>query len=192
MITNEKLIKHFKAGKPTKYREGEHVDLLVAIFGKGEGVMAFCAEAIITKSTFYLWLKVHAEFKYAYDVVMNVAGRQWEAYPLKDRSFNFPYWSTIMRNRFGFGKPMVRIAKDVTPLARVEAIWQSIEHGELSGQESTQFISVVKAQADILNSSSQEAEEFKLDSDEELMSKIERLEDSIEFKKWKKDVKGKK
>ena len=188
MITNEKLIDHFKRGQPTKYREGEHIDLLVAIFGKGEGVMAFCAEAIITRSTFYLWLKVHEKFKYAYDVVMNVAGRQWEAYPLKDPSFHYPYWSTIMRNRFGYGKPTVRVAKDVTPIARFEAIWEGLEHGELSGQEATQFVSVVKTQADILDKQSYEPGEHKVETAEAIMETVNAIQKVLDSRKKDKEA----
>ena len=192
MKTKKNFIQHYTVGKPTKYEQEKHIGLLFELFSAGENVAAFLAEAAVSRQTFYNWIKAHKEFAEAYEGAVNICQRAWEKYPQDNPDFNIPYWAAMMRNRFSYGKSRVRKAKDNTPLARIEAVWTDLEEGNISGPEATQFMSVVKTQADILNSSSQEAEEFKLDSHEEVMRNIEKLEDSIEFQKWKKDVKGKK
>lgn len=175
------LIKHFKSCKPTKYDAEKHLGIMIDVFSEGEGVMAFCDEALISKDTFYEWLKAHKEFKAAYEVIINKAGRQWEAYPKNNPDFNFPYWSTIMRNRFGYGKPKVRIVKDATPIARMNAIWEGLEEGELSGQEATQLGSLVTVQNNILNGQSPESEPLKQYTQEEKEAQIKEMQKIIDY-----------
>jgi predicted secreted protein len=90
-----------------------------------------------------------------------------------------------MRTRFGYGKPKVRIVKDATPIARMNAIWEGLEEGELSAQEATQLSSVNTAHANILASQSPESEEFKRDTREELMEKIYAMQKVIDYSKGK-------
>ena len=187
METKDNLIKQIKSCKPTKYDIDKHLKIIMDVFYKGEGVMAFCAEAGICKDTFYEWLKVHKEFKTAYKIALNIAGRQWEAYPLNNTSpnFNFPYWSIIMRNRFGYGKTKVRIVKDATPLARMNAIWDGLEEGELSAQEATQLSSVARTQAEILGNQSLELEPLKQYTREEKEAQIKEMQEMIDYAKGK-------
>lgn len=185
MITKDDFIKHCTAGNPTKYDQEKHISLIFKIFNEGESVAAFCAEALIAKSTFYEWLRVNKEFKDAYDIMINTAQKIWEDYPKNNPDFNFPYWSTIMRNRFGYGKPKVRIVKDATPLARMNAIWEGLEEGELSGQEATQLSSVATAHYNILTNQSQESEQFKLETKEEIMAKVYAIQKVIDYKNGK-------
>lgn len=187
METIDNLIKQIKSCKPTKYDVDKHLKIIMDVFHKGEGVMAFCAEAGICKDTFYDWLKVHKEFKKAYKIALNIAGRQWEAYPLNNTSpnFNFPYWSTIMRNRFGYGKTKVQIVKDATPIARMNAIWEGLEEGELSAQEATQLSSVANTHASILVNQKQGTEPFELETKEEIMAKVYAIQKVIDYKNGK-------
>lgn len=185
MKTKDNFIKHYKEGKPTKYDKEKHIGLLFDVFNKGEGVAAFLDEAVVSKQTFYDWLKAHKEFAEAYEGAINRSHRKWEAYPLKNPNFNFPYWSIIMRNRFGYGKPKVRIIKDATPIARMNAIWEGLEEGELSAQEATQLGSLVTTQNNILANQSPESEVFKRDTREELMEKIYAMQKVIDYSKGK-------
>ena len=189
MITKDNFLKRCKETNQTKYEGERHLCLLFDIFSKGEGVMAFCAEALIGRQTFYDLLKVHQEFKKAYDLAINISGAWWEDYPKTNPDFNFPYWSTIMRNRFGYGKPKVRIVKDATPLARMNAIWDGLEEGELSAQEATQLGSLVTVQNNILNGQPPESEQFKRDTREELMDKISAIQKVIDYSEGKKHEK---
>ena len=181
MKTKDDFIKHCTAGQPTKYDKKKHIGLLFDVFSEGEGVAAFCAEAFISQSTFFQWLQKHKEFKECYDIVINIAGRQWEAYPKTAPDFNFPYWSTIMRNRFGYGKPKVRIVKDATPIARMNAIWDGLEEGELSAQEATQLSSVARTQAEILGNQSLELEPLKQYTQEEKEAQIKEMQKIIDY-----------
>jgi hypothetical protein len=182
MKAKDNFIKRCKEGKPTKYNNEKHIGLLFETFKAGEGIMAFCAEALISKQTFYDWLKAHKEFKEAYDIAINISGRKWETEPLTNPNFNFPYWSTIMRNRFGYGKPRVQVNKDTTPIARIEAIWSGLEEGSLSAQEATQIASIVTTQANILNNQPQETAQIKRESREELMAKVHAIQKVIDYK----------
>jgi len=185
MITEDDFVKHCISCQPTKYDRERHINLMFKIFSKGESVAAFCAEALIGKTTFYNWLAIHQEFKDAYNIMINTAQKIWEDYPKNNPDFNFPYWSTIMRNRFGYGKPRVQIAKDATPIERIGAIWDGVREGELSTQEATQLGSLVTIQENILKNQIQETEEFKRDTQEELMEKIDALQKVIDYSKGK-------
>jgi hypothetical protein len=185
MITNDDFIKDCISCKPTKYDKEKHIGIMIDVFSNGEGVAAFLDEASICKQTFYNWLKAHQEFVKAYEKAINRSQRKWEAYPKDNPDFNIPYWSIIMRNRFGYGKPKVRIVKDATPIARMNAIWEGLEEGELSAQEATQLSSVANTQANILAGQSQESEQFKLETKEEIMAKVYAIQKVIDYKNGK-------
>ena len=172
MKTKEEFVKHVTVGQHTKYKGDEHIGMLFDTMGKGEGVMAFCAEASISQTTFNLWLRTHKEFKDAHEIVLNIAGRQWEKYPKDDPDFNIAYWSVIMRNRYGYGKSRIREAKNETPLARIETIWKGLEEGELGAQEATQLASVATTHANIIANSQEEPGEVKVDSIEDILAKV--------------------
>jgi hypothetical protein len=188
MKNKEDVIKRIRAGNPTKYRPEIHLKLLLDIFGEGEGPMAFCAEAAIGQTTFHLWLRTHKEFKETHDVAINLAGRIWEKYPKDNPDFGYPYWYAIMRNRFGYGKSRVRKAKDNTPLARIEAIWKGCEEGELSGQETTPLVAVVRAQADILDKQSYEPGEHKVETAEAIMETVNAIQKVLDSRKKDKEA----
>jgi hypothetical protein len=185
MKTKDDFIKHYTSCKPTKYDKEKHIGILFDVFSEGEGVAAFCDEALIAKTTFYNWLKVHQEFAEAYEGATNCSQRKWEAYPKNNPDFNVPYWSIIMRNRFGYGKARVQIAKDATPLERMDAIWDGIEKGDLSTHEATQLGSLVTVQNNILNGQPLESEQFKRDTREELMDKISAIQKVIDYSEGK-------
>ena len=145
----EKLIKQVTSGRPTKYVQEQHIGLLFDIFNQSEGVMAFCAEAMISQATFFNWLKKYKEFKEAYDIVINIAGRQWEKLPRENPDFNFPYWSTIMRNRFGFGKSRIHLDKEAIPLEMFKVIKQGLTDQEISIQDAVQLTTIAKNEADV-------------------------------------------
>lgn len=186
MTTENNFVKHYMAGQPTKYDKEKHIRLLFSVFNKGEGVMAFCAETLISKKAFYDWLKVHEEFKEAYEGALCIAGRWWEAYPLTDPDFNFGYWSAIMRNRFGYGKAKISSTEDITPIGRINAIWKGLEEGELTSQEATQMTSIAIAQANIQNNQLPgDTNGFKRATREELIEAAQAIQTIIDYKEGK-------
>jgi hypothetical protein len=185
MKTEKNFIKRFTSGKPTKYDKEKHIGLLFNVFNKGKGLAAFFNAASIGKKTFYDWLEAHEEFKEAYEAAVYLAQEIWEDYPKDIPDFNIPYWSIIMRNRFGYGKPKVRIVKDATPIARMNAIWDGLEEGELSAQEATQLSSVANTHASILVNQKQGTEPFELETKEEIMAKVYAIQKVIDYKNGK-------
>jgi hypothetical protein len=181
MITNDDVIKACISYKPTKYDKEKHIGIMIDVFSNGEGVAAFLDEASVCKQTFYNWLKAHQEFAKAYEKAINRSQRKWEDYPKNNPDFNFPYWSTIMRNRFGYGKTKVRVVKDATPIARMNAIWEGLEEGELSAQEATQLSSVARTQAEILGNQSLELEPLKQYTQEEKEAQIKEMQKIIDY-----------
>ncbi len=185
----EKLIKQVSSGRPSKYVQEQHIGLLFDVFDQGEGIMAFCAEALISQKTFFNWLKKYKEFKEAYDIVINIAGRQWEKLPRENPDFNFPYWSTIMRNRFGFGRSRIHLDKEATPLEMFKMIKQGLSDQEISVQDGVQLTTIAKNEADVKKGmiedkavseqmSIEEAKAFALELDQTLQ-KLDLLEKNI-------------
>lgn len=137
------LKKRLKAGQPTKYDEERHLTLLAQIMNEGEDIEAFCDEAMISRPTFYTWLKTHPNFREAYDILINVAERKWKSYPLKAENFSFPYWNTIMRNRFGYGKSKIKPSKGDDPLEKIKAAWESLQESTLTVQDYTHVMNSI-------------------------------------------------
>jgi len=185
----EKLLKQVTSGRPSKYVQEQHIGLLFDVFDQGEGIMAFCAEALISQKTFFNWLKKYKEFKEAYDIVINIAGRQWEKLPRENPDFNFPYWSTIMRNRFGFGKSRIHLDKEAIPLEMFKVIKQGLTDQEISIQDAVQLTTIAKNEADVKKGviedkavseqiSIDEAKAFAIELDQTLQ-KLDLLEKNI-------------
>ena len=185
----EKLLKQVTSGRPSKYVQEQHIGLLFDVFDQGEGIMAFCAEALISQKTFFNWLKKYKEFKEAYDIVINIAGRQWEKLPRENPDFNFPYWSTIMRNRFGFGKSRIHLDKEAIPLEMFKVIKQGLTDQEISIQDAVQLTTIAKNEADVKKGviedkavseqmSIEEAKEFAVELDQTLQ-KLDLLEKNM-------------
>lgn len=151
MTNKEDFTEHFKRGRPTLYNEDKHIALLYEIFAEEESIYAFCAEAFITRKTFYNWLETQEKFKEAYDIALCIGARKFEKYPKEAIDFNFPYWSTVMKNRYQYYKTRIETKHKETPANRLEAVWQGICNGELSTQEATQLASLAVTQANIEN-----------------------------------------
>ena len=134
------------SGQPSKRRNQStfnpdvHIPLLERIFVGGEGVMAFCAEARISRMTFFRWLKQFSEFKECYDIAINQAGRLWEAYPMevlkRGQAFNYQYWHLIMRNRFAYSGICFPLKSDhKTPEGKFTSAWDALRDGYLTAQD---------------------------------------------------------
>lgn len=180
----EKFIKHITSGQPTKYIKEKHIGLLFDTFDQGEGVMAFCAEALISQTTFFNWLKKYKEFKEAYDTVINIAGRQWEDFPRQNPDFNFPYWSTIMKNRFCLGKSRIHIDKKSEPLEMFETIKQGLSDQEISVQDAVQLTIIAKNEADIKKGVTEDkvvSEQISIEEALEIAAKLDKAIQNLDF-----------
>jgi len=183
MATKEEFIEHFKKdGRPTLYREEKHIELLYKIHDNEEGIFAFCDEALITRQTFYNWLKEHPKFKEAYEIALCRSARKWEQLPRHNLNIPHPYWMTIMKKRFGYYNPKVDIQHNITANEKIDAIWEGIKEGELSPKEATQLVSIAVAQSNI-ESNKIDENPFKVQSTEELKERAAALTELIEVNK---------
>lgn len=152
MTSEKEFVKHFESGRPTLYDEKKHIQLLYKIFANCESIYAFCDEALITRKTFYNWVKKHNKFEEAYDIALCIGARQFEKSPqINAENFNFPYWSTVMKNRYQYFKTRIETKPNDTPKNRIEAVWEGITNGDLSTQQATQLASLAVTQANIEN-----------------------------------------
>ena len=178
-MIKEEFIKRITSGQPTKYDKEKHIGLLFDIFSKGEGVMAFCADAMISQNTFFLWLKKHKELKEAYDIAINIAGRPWEAYPLKTSNFNFPYWSMIMRNRFGYGRSRFKLSDKKKAAEMMQTAKEHLDKDMITVNDYTAIVNSAKMQA-IIDGECNDTEVYRPSTREELLEKKALLENIVE------------
>lgn len=182
MKTKDAFIKHYIMGPPTKYEKEKHIGLLFEVFNKGEGVAAFLDEAAVSKQTFYNWLKIHKEFAAAYEGAINLSQRQWETYPLNKSDFNYPYWSIMMRNRFGFGKSRFKIADKKNAKEMMQTAKEHLDEDMITVNDYSAIINSAKVQA-IIDGECSDTESYRPSTREALVEKKALLEDIIEKKK---------
>ena len=180
MMIKDNFVKHYRAGKPTKYDEEKHIGLLFDIFNKGEGVAAFLDEAAISKQTFYDWLKAHKEFAAAYEGAINRSHRRWEDLPSKNPDFNFPYWSMIMRNRFGYGRSRFKLSDKKKAADMMQAAKEHLDEDNITINDYTAIVNSAKTQAIIDGEYNEEDKTYRPSTREELLEKKALLENIVE------------
>lgn len=154
-ITNLPLVQKKKkqliAGNPTKYDEEKHIGLLVDVLYIGDDIAAFCAEAMISKTTFHNWRKKHPKFTNAYDIMINYAECIWEKMPFEEdtKDINYHHWFMIMKNRFGYGKSRFTISEGKDPLEIIDSVLDALGNGEITTQEATQIANLASVKVNI-------------------------------------------
>ena len=141
-----------------KYKEDEHIQLLVEVFNNGEGAEAFCADALISEHTFYQWVKTHENFRKAHQIALKIGARKWMRYPIVKPDINFLYWKVVASSRYGMNKIPVSSLEDKaaekTAVGRINIVWESllqdaITKGEISEEGIQRLITVALAQSTI-------------------------------------------
>ena len=154
-ITEDQLLQHLLTGKQTKYNDKKHIALLINVFMRGEGVMAFCADALICKDTFYRWLNTYEKFRNAYHIVLCSSGRIWERMPLVDNRINHQYWYLIMKNRFGYGNLRIPEPNKTNETEiyqnRQEQTYKLLSNAEISLEDSVKLSQLNKDNAIIFH-----------------------------------------
>lgn len=145
-----------------KYKEDEHIQLLVEVFNNGEGVEAFCMDALIAEPTFYQWIKTHENFGKAYQIALKIGARKWMRYPVIKSDINFLYWKVVASSRYGMNKIPVPSLQDKvaekTAAGRINIVWETllqdaITKGEISDEGIQRLITTALAQSTIENKS---------------------------------------
>lgn len=154
-IPDEKIYKkHLVGGKETKYDEKKHIELLFDVFKNGESVASFCAIAMISRDTFYRWLKKHDKFKESFEIVKNISEKRWLEMPFElEGNFNFPYWFINMKNRFGYtDHRKVRLASldENSSLSKQhEEVVREMKQGNITPQESNYVTNTIASKIKI-------------------------------------------
>ena len=155
--------------KPTKYKPEEHIPLLYKLFAEGKSFAAYCAAADIVSATFYNWLNQHPEFNEAYEKATLKAEVYWEEFGVNNMmqpGFNYSWWSSLMRNRFGYTEHRKLKIKDIdvahTANDKYNLVLKAVAQGELTGHELKQVSETILTGAKINEATSivQQVEEL--------------------------------
>jgi hypothetical protein len=120
--TAQEIYSKLKAGK-TKYIEEIHCPKLLEIMFSTGRISAFCAEVLISDTTFYTWCREHELLREIYSVSKVMAREKWEkeGEELKTKTcmpgvidHEFDHWRMIGWSRFGISKNS-RIKLDLDP-----------------------------------------------------------------------------
>jgi hypothetical protein len=142
--------KRVSVGAPPKYDEKMHLDLMVDVFYDGGGIPEYCAKAKINDDTFHEWKKKHTKFKYAYEVMTQVARVKWQERLMTDPTIINPQFAAmVFRNRFGLNNPKIDIAKSKEIKGKFEVIYDAIKEGMLSNDQITKLSSLISAEANV-------------------------------------------
>lgn len=146
----QEAVKRIHSGQPTKYKGKEHDELLIELFGNGEGMGAFCAEALISHETFYEWLKAQPTFKKAHQIALAIGVRKWDKLALS-KEIDGRRWSEIRRNRFGcLDAPRIKKnRKGESAVDYMKAIWQGVEEGDFDTTEANKLAQLALNQVQI-------------------------------------------
>ncbi len=174
-VTEDQLVEYCTKGKPTKYKKEKHVPLLARTFYKGDSVRQFCAQALISKKTFYNWINKHKEFKHTYEVTLNFAADFWERIPFENPEFNYPYLQAVLRTRFGFGKSNINLKDKQSPLEIIEVIQEGIANQTINIQDIKALNDLAQVKQQLLTNSDSEQQEAKRYTPEQWLEMSEKI-----------------
>lgn len=130
--------------------------VVVSMMYEGAHVSEICRELLITRSTFYNYLKNEVEFKAAYELG-KVLAEGWHHHSartnLANENYNPVLWQMIMRNRFGFAEHrLVKLDGFDTAdsyTAKMQILNNAVAQGEISPVEFNQLSDGISKQARI-------------------------------------------
>ena len=106
---------------PASYKD-DYPERLIEVLKKGQTLVAFCAEVMVSKKTLYCWLEEHPKFKDAYELGMSLSEQYW----LKmgednagNPDFNYNHYAFQLGSRFGISKTRKLKDKKVAPKGKV-------------------------------------------------------------------------
>ena len=128
-------MKNFKPGPKEKYKPKVHDKAIKELFKNGLFIEDCCQKHTICKKTYFSWIKKYPSFKKSAEIGKTYGGGAWPRMPLQfqQKSFSYPYWSSIMKNKFGWGhvtSKKLKIEKDVAK--RQEYIWKLVSSGKVT------------------------------------------------------------
>ncbi len=139
---------HILSRKPVKYDPKKHVHMWLEICAKGDGVVEFCAKALIGRTSFYNWVGKYPEFNAAFEAGMLFSQCVWHKKG-DSKDINYNYWAMMMKNRFDFTDhrklkvPKIKGSKTFT--AQFAAILKELAEGNLTSHEASQLSNLIIA-----------------------------------------------
>lgn len=121
----------------SKYEETVHIPLLIEVLSRMEGIEAFCADAGISKKTFYVWLERYPRLKEAYEIGLPRGERKWVTIPFtpKGRHINVNAWRLLGQNRYSFGKPRFMVPSGTDFASKCLALHEAFHRGDIGPQD---------------------------------------------------------
>jgi len=157
---------HKKIGPKEKYNPSLHDLKVKEILGSGKFKEDFCKKYDISNSTFYGWMKKFPSFKEAVEKCQQAGEAFWTNMPIpfQERSFSYPYWSWIMKNKYGVGKPNAPEIKGIdSPTQIITKVIQLFVEGRLSESQVDRLTTLASAKIKAIQCDSQEERIAKLE-----------------------------
>lgn len=156
-IEVDEVYKHFKSKRNLKYREEEHCKLLIKVMmNRDFGCLsAFCVQAMIDESTFYVWVRDYPLFRSLFYFTKMVAKQIWyeegrairdKEYQIGTMNYEFEHWKLMGWTKFGISKnSRIKINVDPTgsPAKLYEAILLQAAEGDFTASEFKQLMEAV-------------------------------------------------
>lgn len=143
--------------KPPKYVPSIHLPLLDEIFSKGKSIASFCVAAKIVRTTFHNWVEQYPDFEEAYELATSKAQVYWEEYGANNMmipGFNYSWWASIMRNRFGYTEHRKIKIKGIdqakTAMDKYNLVLKEVSEGQITAHELKQLVESILAGTKIL------------------------------------------
>lgn len=156
-ISVDEVYKHFKGKHNLKYHEEIHGKLIIKVMldPKFGCHSAFCVQAMIDESTFWLWLRRYDLFRSIYYFSKMVAKQLWyeegrrigkEEYQMGTVNYEWEHWKMMGWTKFGISRnSKIRINVNPTdsPAKHYEEILRQASEGDFTASEFKQLMEAV-------------------------------------------------
>lgn len=147
----------FKSKRNLKYKQEHHCKLLIKIMmNKNHGCHSgFCAQAMISETTFYRWVRDHPLFGSLYYFTRMVAKQLWfeEGREISDKEFQlgtmnyqFEHWKLMGWTKFGISKNSkikINVDPNASPAKHYADILRQASEGDFTASEFKQLMEAV-------------------------------------------------
>ena len=131
-----------------RYNDDEHCLMILEILPTQWRVSAFCAEALITETTFWNWVNKHPLFKICYGIGQILAQEAWEKEEIDN--IDNPDWDRrkwLQKGSRYFAKDKAKLQLEIdsnaTPWEQYQQILKQAEKGDFTASEIKQLMESV-------------------------------------------------
>lgn len=152
-----KIYSHFKNKSALKYKEEEHCKLLIKVMmDKDYGChSAFCVQAMIAETTFFLWVRTHELFGNLFYFTRMIAKQLWyeegrairdKEYQIGTMNYEFEHWKLMGWTKFGISKNSrikINVDPNASPAQHYADILRQAAEGDFTASEFKQLMEAV-------------------------------------------------